>query len=150
MGYSEPALILGHSPSPNLMPPLSSPQDIIPDIILGPFLFPVQFLKPHQISCSVVYEFIQGKEKKSIQTNSSPEAKLLEGRELGKEPRAGNAVSLPASSEAGTVKSPQEDKEGFSHFSLRPRGLLPFLLSIHLFCLSLGLIPFFSLSEISV
>lgn len=41
MGYSEPALILGHSPSPNLMPPLSSPQDIIPDIILGPFLFPV-------------------------------------------------------------------------------------------------------------
>lgn len=60
------------------------------------------------------------------------------------------SASLPVQKQGPVLKSPQEDREGFSHFSLRPRGLLPFLLSIHLFCLSLGLIPFFSLSGISL
>lgn len=121
---SEPALILGHSPSPNLMPSLSSPHDIIPNIILGPFLFPVQFLKPHQISCSVFYEFIQGKEKKSTLTQVQ-EPNLLEGTKAGQGTKGRKCSKDPCRFRSRDHEdrhrppsTTQEEREGFSHFSL--------------------------------
>lgn len=122
--YSEPGFNSGSSPSPSLGPPsLSSPHDTVSDIILGPFLFAIQFLMPCPISCYVGCELFQGKEKKPTQTNSNAGGQFT-GRKkgLGKE--------LRAEMQAGSLGSGrlQDERGGRRPFPFFSEGTWPLVL----------------------